>query len=45
MIKCSANYCKADNNFVIIGIEKRKQEIKHIQAIKIVKNIINRGRS
>ena len=43
MIKISANYCKCNNNFVILGIEKNNNSIKHIQTIKIVKNILNRG--
>ncbi len=43
IIKCSANYCKSNNNFVIIGIKNSNKKIKYSQTIKIVKNIINRG--
>ena len=43
MIKCSANYCKSNNNFVIIGLKKNSSKVKYSQTIKIVKNIINRG--
>ena len=43
MIKVSANYCKSNNNFVILGIKKNNNNVKYIQTIKIVKNILNRG--
>lgn len=44
LIKCSANYCNANNNFVITGVDyKFSKKIKYIQTIKIVKNILNRG--
>ena len=45
MINVSANYCKSNNNFVILGIKNnnKNDDIKYIQTIKIVKNILNRG--
>lgn len=43
MIKCTANYCKSNSNFVIAGINKNDMTVPYGQAIKIVKNIINRG--
>ena len=41
MIKVSADYCKSNNNFVILGIKKNNNNVKYIQTIKIVKNILN----
>lgn len=43
MLKYTANYCKANCNFVISGIKVNNEEVQYLQSIKIVKNIINRG--
>ena len=45
MIKLSANYCKSNNNFVILGIDnfKANKKIEYIQTIKKqIKGLIKR---
>lgn len=43
MIRYTASYCKINSNFIIAGIDTCDIDIPYMQAIKIVKNIINRG--